>query len=53
MNISDRMKKRIALVAALATLLAIGGCNMGVGVSASIPAPWGYVNVGTSTNHRW
>ena len=53
MNISDRLKKRIALGAALATMLVIAGCNVGVGVSASVPAPWGSVHVGTSTNHRW
>jgi hypothetical protein len=42
--------RRIALGAVLATMLAIAGCKVGVGVSTSIPAPWGSVNVGTSTH---
>jgi hypothetical protein len=51
---SEKMKRRIAFGAVLATMLVIGGCNMGVGVSASVPAPWGSVNIGTSTHrHYW
>lgn len=42
--------RRIALGTVLATMLAIAGCKVGVGVSTSIPAPWGSVNVGTSTH---
>lgn len=39
---------RLWVVLAIAALVA--GCNVGVGLSASIPAPWGYVSVGTSTS---
>jgi len=53
MKLSNRATRKIALGAALATMLVIAGCNVGVGVNASVPAPWGYVNVGTSTHHRW
>ncbi len=45
----SKYTRRIALGAVLATMLAIAGCNVGVGVSASVPAPWGSVNIGTST----
>jgi hypothetical protein len=45
----SRYTRRIALGAVLAATLAIAGCNVGVGMSASIPTSWGSVNVGTST----
>lgn len=49
-NPSSGAVRRVSLTIGmllLATLVA--ACNVGVGLSASIPAPWGYVSVGTST----
>lgn len=45
----SKYTRRIALGAVLTAMLAIAGCNVGVGMSASIPTSWGSVSVGTST----
>ena len=43
-------KLTLRIVAALAFNALVAACNVGVGLNASSPAPWGHVNVGTSTS---
>jgi hypothetical protein len=46
-----RFSSRIVQVGLLLALAAlVTACNVGVGLSASIPAPWGYVDVDAGTN---
>jgi hypothetical protein len=38
------------LVIAMTIAALIGGCNVGVGMNVSVPAPWGYVSMGAGTS---
>jgi len=46
----SRTLRYTSLVGLLLLAAIVAGCNVGVGLSASIPAPWGSVSVGANTS---